>query len=87
VVQYCAVSDRGTSTLHEVLQSLEPASPDKKNAMALYYIVQLMHGLWFAEERGITYTAFDGLKSILVYRDSSLKIHDFSATSQDSASL
>lgn len=48
--------------------------------MALYYIVQLMHALWFAESRGLTYTSFDGLKSILVYKDSSLKLHDFSST-------
>ena len=46
--------------------------------MSLYYLVQLFHGLWFANERGVTYSNFESLKSILVSKDGSLKMHDFS---------
>ena len=49
--------------------------------MVLYYLVQVMHSLWFIESRNVHYGALDSLKGILVFKDSSVKLHDFSQAS------
>lgn len=40
--------------------------------------MQVIHGLWYLESKGVHYMAIENPKNIMVFRDSSVKLHELS---------
>ena len=76
------VTERSQRTLHDVVSEIgeKQCSPVQKEAELLYYIVQLLHSLWFMRTKNYVYLALDSPKQVQVFADSSVKLHDFSSS-------
>lgn len=77
ITQYCSVTERSFTSLYDVCGQVT-LNQRVKEARLLYYIVQVLHSVYFISTKGYQITALDNAKHVQVFMDSSVKLHDFS---------